>query len=75
MRDSSCGQFRPTGEANVGPMETEMTRLEAMAEALKLSKEFKCVQHVESEDGIHWQVSDWYGDTTVYSYENGRLKD
>jgi len=50
-----------------------MTRLSAMAQALALSVEFHCVQHVNTTDGIHWYVSDWFDvDSTVYSFENGR---
>jgi hypothetical protein len=49
-----------------------MTRLAAMAKAKELSIEFRCVQHVCTTDGVTWYVSDWYGDDTVYSFENGR---
>lgn len=51
-----------------------MTRLTAMAEAKRISIEFRCVQHVNTIDGIVWTVSDWFdADSTVYSFENGRL--
>lgn len=50
-----------------------MTRLTAIAEAKRISIAFRCVQHVNTIDGINWTVSDWFdADSTVYSFENGR---
>ncbi len=47
-----------------------------LQKAQQVSKEHRCVQHVERTEDGGYRISDWYDcDNTVASYENGRLKE
>jgi hypothetical protein len=49
---------------------------EILQKAQQVSKEHRCVQHVERTEDGGYRISDWYDcDNTVASYENGRLKE
>lgn len=49
---------------------------EILRKAQQLSKDHRCVQHIERTESGDYRISDWYDcDNTVASFENGRLKE